>query len=67
MKRTLLFFLAAVLALAAIWLYQNYGPRHTPRGQPPLISLNPANFDELTRAFNAASNQVRVLVMLSPT
>ena len=67
MKRTLPFILVAVVAVASLWLYQNYAPRHTSPGQPQLLSLNADNFDEFVRSFNAASDQVRVLVMLSPT
>ena len=67
MKRTLLLVLVAVIAVAGLWLYQNYGPRHTPAGQQALVSLNADTFDQFVRSFNAASDQVRVLVMLSPT
>lgn len=39
----------------------------TPAGQPPLAALDPTNFDELREAFNAASDRVRVALLLSPT
>jgi hypothetical protein len=67
MKRNLLLVLVAVVAVAGLWLYQNYAPRHAPAGQPTLVSLNADTFDQFVRSFNAASDQVRVLVMLSPT
>ncbi len=38
-----------------------------PAGQPSLASLTPENFDQLRAAFNAASGDVRVVLLLSPT
>ena len=38
-----------------------------PAGQPPLSSLKSENFDQLRVAFNAASGDVRVVLLLSPT
>jgi hypothetical protein len=38
-----------------------------PAGQPSLSSLTSANFDELRGAFNQASGDVRVVLLLSPT
>jgi hypothetical protein len=38
-----------------------------PAGQTYLSSLTPENFDQLRSAFNAASGDVRVVLLLSPT
>ncbi|MDP9146286.1 MAG: hypothetical protein M3N22_01400 [Acidobacteriota bacterium] len=59
---------AAVLALVALALsWHYYGGSRVPAGQPALVSLNAENFDELRAAFNAASGDVRVVLLLSPT
>jgi hypothetical protein len=54
---------AGVLALG--WHF--YGGEKVPAGQPPLVSLTSANFDQLRTAFNAASGEVRIVLLLSPT
>lgn len=55
--------IAALLALG--WHF--YGGEKVPAGQPPLISLTERNFDQLPTAFNAASGEVRIVLLLSPT
>ena len=55
---------AALLALAVVW--HLYGGK-SPEGQDPLVSLTSNNFGELRSAFNAASGEVRVVLLLSPT
>jgi hypothetical protein len=55
--------IAGLLALG--WRF--YGGGKAPAGQPPLVSLTSSNFDELRAAFNAASGQVRIVLLLSPT
>ena len=52
-------------ALSFGWHY--YGGSRVPAGQPALISLNAQNLDGLRAAFNAASDDVRVVLLLSPT
>jgi hypothetical protein len=54
---------AGLLLLA--WHY--YGGTKVPAGQPPLVSLTSGNFDQLRAAFNAASGDVRIVLLLSPT
>lgn len=54
----------AALAAAALVVIKS-GPGSTPSGQPPLAHL--ANISWFDAEFNAACNQVRVLVLLSPT
>ena len=43
------------------------GPSQAPSGQPALRSLTAANVAEIRDAFNAAKDNVRVLLFLSPT
>ena len=55
----------AALVLAAAW-YQ-FGGHRTAAGQPPLAELNAATLDQLRADFNAAADQPRMIVLLSPT
>lgn len=56
----------AIAALLAItWRF--YGVGKSPAGQEPLLSLDSNNFDRLRSGFNAASGQVRIVLLLSPT
>jgi len=66
MKRlTILAVLATVGLLSLGWYF--YGGAKVPAGQPSLVSLTPTNFDKLRAAFNAASGEVRIVLLLSPT
>jgi hypothetical protein len=56
----------AVFALA-IGAYSYFGDRTTPTGQPPLVQVDVAAFEQFQRDFNAAQEQVRVIALLSPT
>ncbi|HVP48238.1 MAG TPA: hypothetical protein VMT32_16710 [Bryobacteraceae bacterium] len=60
--------LAAILALAFVGalVYFNGGGQ-VPSGQAPLQSLTPQNLTEIKNSFNAATDDVRVLLLLSPT
>jgi hypothetical protein len=51
--------------LALGWHF--YGGKEVPAGQPPLVSLTSTNFDQLRAAFNSASGEVRIVLLLSPT
>jgi hypothetical protein len=64
-KSRILLLLATVLAAAGA--YYVYGGSSVPEGQAALVRLNSANFPDLKHEFNAASDRVRVVVMLSPT
>ena len=55
--------LLGLLALA--WV--KYAPRETPTGQPPLAALDASSLQAFRDSFNASSDRVRILVMLSPT
>jgi hypothetical protein len=56
--------LAALLAAAGFYLY---GGGRTPTGQAPLENLRAQNVAEIKNEFNAAKDDVRVLLLLSPT
>jgi hypothetical protein len=56
---------AGLLALAALVYFNGAG--QTPAGQPPLARLTVENVSQVPAAFNAARDDVRVLVLLSPT
>lgn len=60
--------LAAFFAIAlAGGLFYFYGGSQTPKGQPPLQKLTPQNVAGVKSEFNAAKDDVRVLLLLSPT
>jgi hypothetical protein len=59
------------LGLAALTIFTGlfylYGGHQTPSGQAPLADLNAANLGELKNEFNSNQENVRMLVLLSPT
>jgi hypothetical protein len=59
----------ALLALGGLVVigWHFYGGARVPAGQPPLESLASSNFDQLRTAFNVASGEVRIVLLLSPT
>jgi hypothetical protein len=56
--------LVALLAAAGLYLYSG---GQTPAGQPPLKNLRAQSLGEIKNEFNAAKDDVRVLLVLSPT
>ena len=56
--------LLASLVAAALYLY---GGGQTPSGQPPLRNLTAENVVDIKNEFNAAKDEIRVLLLLSPT
>ncbi len=65
LKRKAIFgVLAAVLFAAGLYFY---GGSQVPAGQPPLQNLTAQNAAEFESEFNAAKDDVRVLLLLSPT
>jgi hypothetical protein len=58
---------AVIITLLLGAAFLAYAPREVPPGQPPLVYLNPQNFDDLRKQFNDAAASPRVLLMLSPT
>lgn len=67
MKKRLIIAGAVVFLLVAALGWLLWGPSRVPPGQPPLVTLDGTNVAMLQRTFNEASNQVRVIVLLSPT
>jgi hypothetical protein len=65
-KRLGILALLVIIVLLALGRHF-YGGEKVPAGQPPLVSLTPSNFDQLRMAFNAASGEVRIVLLLSPT
>ena len=66
MKRRYVFVAVAVALLLAGIIYF-YGGSEAPAGQAPLQSVTAQNVGEIKSAFNAASGDVRALLLLSPT
>ena len=66
MKRKYIIGMVVALLLLGALIYV-YGGSQAPPGQPPLRSLTAQNVGEIKSEFNAAKNEVRVLVLLSPT
>jgi hypothetical protein len=66
-KALLVIFAAAFFVSAAVFAWMRFAPRRVPAGQPPLAILEAGSLAAFRDAFNAQSEQVRVLVMLSPT
>jgi hypothetical protein len=56
--------IVALLAAAGLYLYSG---GQTPSGQPPLKNLGAQSVGEIKNEFNAAKDDVRVLLLLSPT
>jgi hypothetical protein len=62
------YILAAIPAVAlAVALGYFYGGSQAPIGQPPLQRLTAENLNGIKDAFNAAKDDARLLLLLSPT
>lgn len=59
--------LAIPLVALVVALGYFYGGSQAPIGQPPLQSLTAQNLSGIEDAFNAVKDDVRVLLLLSPT
>lgn len=57
----------AVVLIALVIGYRQFGTHFTPRGQPSLVHLNPGLLESLRSEFNQAAGEVRVVALLSPT
>ncbi len=66
MNRKLAAIFILLLAVLGVLAYFSLGGR-APSGQPPLESLTASNVTDVESAFNAAKDDVRVLMLLSPT
>ena len=56
--------LVGLLAVAGLYLY---GGGQTPAGQAPLQNLTAQSIGQIKNDFNASKDEVRVLMLLSPT
>jgi hypothetical protein len=63
-RRYILGILVALLLGALVYVY---GGSQVPPGQPPLRRITAQNVGEIKSEFNAARDDVRVLLLLSPT
>jgi hypothetical protein len=66
--RRLLLVTGIVFVSGALWIaWLQLAPRRVPEGQPELSRIDAASLDSLRDAFNAETDAVRLLVLLSPT
>jgi len=63
-RKTFVAIPAALLLAAALYFY---GGHTAPPTQHALVSLTPQNLSTIEGAFNEASSDVRLLVLVSPT
>jgi hypothetical protein len=59
--------LVAVIGAVAAFLAWRPVRGRAPEGQPPLAWLAPGALDAIRGSFNEASDEVRVVALLSPT
>ena len=57
--------LLGVILIAALVYF--YGGSQVPPGQPPLESVTAQNVPDVKNQFNSAKDDVRILLLLSPT
>ena len=67
MRRKFALSLAAVALIFLLAAWYLWGSRRAPQGQPPLLSLTQSNVDQFRNDFDAAGDNTRLLVLLSPT
>ncbi len=68
MNKRVLLILAAVALLFLAGVNGVFSPKgHAPPGQPAFVELTAQNLEDLHQAFNAADNQVRVVLWAAPT
>lgn len=59
--------LVLLVVLAAALAWYRFAPGDAPAGQPPLVALEANSLQSLRADFNHHVNQVRLIVLLSPT
>jgi hypothetical protein len=64
-KKTIVFGIVAVLLLLAAAYF--WGPSSVPPGQASLLTLTAANFSEFEKSFDADSDDLRLVLLFSPT
>ena len=55
------------IAVALLIVWYLWLSKRTPPGQPPLTSLTQNNLHDFKDAFNGASDEARLVLLLSPT
>jgi hypothetical protein len=58
---------AAVVLVVALAVRYHFTGHQVPAGQPPLADLTTASLNSLRGDFNRASDQIRIILLLSPT
>ncbi len=66
-RRAVGLFVAVFVALVVALTWWEFGTRHVPTGQPPLVTLDSASVAALRDSFNQAVGDVRIIVLVSPT
>lgn len=66
-KRRTIVLVAVIVALLLAGAWYQFGGNRTAEGQPPLAELNAATLEQFRADFNAAADQPRMIVLLSPT
>ncbi|HXN52600.1 MAG TPA: hypothetical protein VN943_11745 [Candidatus Acidoferrum sp.] len=66
LKKRLLIAVVVVLLLLVAGVYF-WGPSKTPAGQPPLTVISASSFSEFQNAFDSATDEPRIILLLSPT
>lgn len=64
-RRRVILIGATVLAATLFWFF--FGTHSTPAGQPPLFEISASALDQFKSEFNQASDETRVVLLLSPT
>jgi hypothetical protein len=58
---------ALAIAILAVFAFDRFAPGGTPDGQPSLATIDAPAVERLRADFNAAAEDVRIIVLLSPT
>ncbi len=67
MKRKGMVAASLAVTIVVLLVFYFFWGSSVPNGQQPLVRLNSSNVASIKEAFNASANDVRVIVMLSPT
>jgi hypothetical protein len=57
----------AVCILLLLAIFHLWGPSSVPQGQEPLVTLSSANVSDFQKAFDAHTDGLRMILLLSPT
>jgi hypothetical protein len=67
MKRNRLIGVGATAVLVLLAVAYLWGPASAPPGQDPVVALSEGNLAEFEKAFDAATDVPRLVLLLSPT